>query len=59
VVPLMFKLFRTDAPAGALGVVDTDSAPGIHNITPLDEFFSKHRVGKSRIPFSTLPVNYL
>ncbi len=39
-------------------VVDTDSAPDIQIITPLDDF-SKHRVGKSLIPFSTLPVNYL
>ncbi len=48
----------TDAPAVRSGVVDTESAPDIHNITPLDLFFSKHRAEKSLIPFFTLPVNY-
>ena len=40
-------------------VVDTDSAPDIQNITPLDIFFRKHRTGKSLISLSTLPINYL
>ena len=36
------------------GVVDTDSTPDVHIITPLEELFSKHRAVKGLIPFSTL-----
>ena len=41
------------------GVVDTDAAPDIQNITPLDVFFSKYRAVKYLIPYSSLPINYL
>ena len=39
------------------GVVNTDSTPDILIITPLDDFFCKHRGCKSRIPFSSLPTS--
>ena len=39
------------------GVVDTDSTPGVQIITPLDDFFSKHRSCKSHTPFSCLDVS--
>ena len=41
------------------GVVDTDAAPDIHNITPLDVLFNKYRAGKSFILLYPLPINYL
>ena len=37
------------------GVVNTESTPNILIITPLDDFSSKHRGCKSRIPFFSLP----
>ena len=36
------------------GVVDTDSTPDVHIITPLEFFLRKHRNVKAHIPFSTL-----
>jgi len=36
------------------GVVDTDSTPDVHIITPLDDFFSKHRSCKY-LTFPSLP----
>ena len=45
------KCFWTDAPACTLGVVDTDSAPGIQNIRPLDIFFSKNALESLSFPF--------
>ncbi len=36
------------------GVVDTDSTPDVHIITPLEQFLSKLRVVKALVPFSTL-----
>ncbi len=39
------------------GVVDTDSTTEVQIITPPDNFFSKQRSCKSRIPFSSLDVS--
>jgi hypothetical protein len=39
------------------GVVNTESTPDILIITPFDDFFSKHRGCKSRIPFSSLATS--
>jgi hypothetical protein len=39
------------------GVVNTESTPDTLIITPLGDFFSKHRGFKSRIPFSSLPTS--
>ena len=36
------------------GVVDTDSTPDVHIVTPLEHFLSKHRAVKALVPFSTL-----
>ena len=41
------------------GVVDTDSTPDVHIITPLDVIFSEHRSYNSHIPFSTMDVSCL
>jgi len=38
------------------GVVDTDSTPDVQIITPLVDFFIKHRSCKSNISFSSLDV---
>ena len=38
-------------------VVQTDLSTEVHIITPLDDFFSKHRYCKSHIPFFSLDVN--
>ena len=39
-------------------VVDTDSTPYVHIITPLLEILSKYRVSKAHILFSTLNPSY-
>ena len=36
-------------------VCRTDSTPDVHIVIPLDDFVSKHRACKSKIPISTLP----
>ena len=40
------------------GVVDTDSTPDVQIITPLEDFFSKHRAIKAPILFFTLNPSY-
>ena len=39
-------------------VVDTDSTPAVHIITPLEDCLTKHRVIKALILFSTLNSSY-
>ncbi len=46
-----FGRFRREVHSG---VVDTDSAPDVQIITPLEEYLSKHRVVKVLVPFSSL-----
>ena len=49
-----FGRFRREVHSG---VVDTDSTPDVHIITPPDDFFGKQRSCKSHIPYSSLDVS--